>query len=194
MIRGGAVVGEAVFAGITDVPEASWGAAVQASDFEQLGAGSETGSGTVVGLADGVDRDAFMQRLEREFGEFDGSGSAPEAPIELARLREIEALPWILTGFLGLVGLVAVVNAVVTTTRRRAHHLAVLRLAPIIAAASGDAQLIRFAAMSASSSPTIWKTWRLSASSRIVIVAPKCTSSRGWPAEFTISARSICAR
>ncbi|MGO8056247.1 hypothetical protein, partial [Rhizobium leguminosarum] len=53
--------------------------------------------------------------------------SAPEEPIELARLREIEALPWILTGFLGVVGLVAVVNAVVTTTRRRARHLAVLR-------------------------------------------------------------------
>ena len=59
--------------------------------------------------------------------EIGGSASAPETPIELARLREIEALPWILTGFLGLVGLVAVVNAVVTTTRRRAHHLAVLR-------------------------------------------------------------------
>ena len=89
--------------------------------------GSETGSGTVVGLADGADRDAFAQRLEGgEFGEL-RVAVRPDEPIELARLREIEALPWILTGFLGVVGLVAVVNAVVTTTRRRARHLAVLR-------------------------------------------------------------------
>jgi ABC-type lipoprotein release transport system permease subunit len=118
------VVGEAVFAGIIDVPEASWGAAMQQSDFADLGAGSESGGGAVVGLADGVDRDTFAQRIERQTGE---QPSVPEEPIELTRLREIEALPWVLTGFLVLVGLVAVVNAVITTTRRRARHLAVLR-------------------------------------------------------------------
>jgi hypothetical protein len=118
------VVGEAVFAGIVDVPEASWGAAIQRSDFDELGVGSESGGGAVVGLADGVDRDEFVQRIERELGE---PLPAREEPIELARLREIEALPWILTGVLALVGLAAVVNALLTTTRRRGRDLAVLR-------------------------------------------------------------------
>jgi ABC-type lipoprotein release transport system permease subunit len=118
------VVGEAVLAGVIDVPEASWGAAMQASDFEELGVESESGGGAVVGLADGVDRDAFAQRIQDQLGE---QPSSAQEPVELARLREIEALPWILTGFLALVGLVAVVNAVLTTTRRRGRHLAVLR-------------------------------------------------------------------
>jgi ABC-type lipoprotein release transport system permease subunit len=118
------LVGEAIFAGVIDVPEASWGAAMQASDFEALGVGNDSGSGAVVGLAEGVDRKAFAQRIESQLGD---QPSSAEEPVELARLREIEALPWILTGFLILLGLVAVVNAVLTTTRRRARHLAVLR-------------------------------------------------------------------
>jgi putative ABC transport system permease protein len=119
------VVGEAIFAGVIDVPEASWGAAMQESDFEAIGVGdNDSGSGAVVGLAEGVDRDAFAQRIQDQLGE---RASPAEEPVELSRLREIEALPWILTGFLALVGLVAVINAVLTTTRRRARHLAVLR-------------------------------------------------------------------
>jgi putative ABC transport system permease protein len=118
------VVGQAVFAGILDVPEASWGAAVDASDLEALGAGEGNGAGAVIGLVDGADRDRFARRIESELDE---EVATVEQPIELARLREIEAFPWILTSFLGAVGLLAVLNAVVTTARRRAGDLAVLR-------------------------------------------------------------------
>jgi putative ABC transport system permease protein len=117
-------VGQAVFAGILDVPEASWGAAVDASDLEALGAGEGNGAGAVIGLVDGADRDRFARRIESELDE---EVATVEQPIELARLREIEAFPWILTSFLGAVGLLAVLNAVVTTARRRAGDLAVLR-------------------------------------------------------------------
>lgn len=119
------VVGEAVFAGILDIPEASWGAAVDRTVLNALGYGeSGAGSGAVVGLASGVDGDEFASRVARESGE---SPAPREEPIELARLREIEALPWILTAFLAGAGLLALLNAIVTTARRRGHDLAVLR-------------------------------------------------------------------
>jgi len=119
------VVGEAVFAGIVDVPEASWGGAVDNDqmatlDYEEGG----SGDGAVVRLADGVDRELFAQQFEET------TGHAPtmhEEPIELARVREIESLPWILAGFLAAAGLLALLNAIVTTVRRRGRDLAVLR-------------------------------------------------------------------
>jgi predicted lysophospholipase L1 biosynthesis ABC-type transport system permease subunit len=119
------IVGEAVFAGILDIPEASWGAAVDRTVLNALGYGDNgAGSGAVVGLASGVDGDEFASRVERESG---GSPTPREEPIELARLREIEALPWILAAFLAGAGLLSLLNAIVTTARRRGHDLAVLR-------------------------------------------------------------------
>jgi predicted lysophospholipase L1 biosynthesis ABC-type transport system permease subunit len=119
------VVGEAVFAGIVDVPEASWGGAVDNDQMTTLDYGEGgSGSGAVVRLADGVDRELFAQHFE------DTTGHAPtlhEEPIELARVREIESLPWILAGFLAAAGLLALLNAIVTTVRRRGRDLAVLR-------------------------------------------------------------------
>ncbi len=119
------VVGEAVFAGILDIPEASWGAAVDRTVLTALGYGdNESGSSAVVGIASGVDGDEFARRVERESGE---PPMPREEPMELARLREIEPLPWILAGFLASAGLLALLNAIVTTARRRGRDLAVLR-------------------------------------------------------------------
>jgi hypothetical protein len=118
------VVGEAVFAGVIDVPEAAWGAAMQQPDLDALGVSDDTGAGAVIDLTEGVDRAPFGEGLERRLGE---APQAIEEPVELARLREIEPFPWILTAFLAAVGLVAVINAVVTTARRRQRDLAVLR-------------------------------------------------------------------
>ena len=53
----GRYVGEAIFAGIIDVPEASWGGAVDMEELDLLGLGeNSSGTGTVVGVAAGADR------------------------------------------------------------------------------------------------------------------------------------------
>jgi FtsX-like permease family len=118
------VVGEAVFAGIVDVPEAGWGAAVPLADFEALGSDGDTGAGGTVALADGVDPAEFARRVEAQLG---AAPKVVEPPVELARLREVEAFPWILGGFLVAAGVVGVGHAIVTTVRRRRPDLAVLR-------------------------------------------------------------------
>jgi hypothetical protein len=119
------VVGEAVFAGIIDVPEAGRGAAVALDDFDALGSDAETGAGATIALADGVDPVDFARRVELELGE---APQPVERPTELARLHEIDAFPWILGGFLALAGLVGVGHAIVATVRRRRPDLAVLRV------------------------------------------------------------------
>jgi putative ABC transport system permease protein len=118
------VVGEAVFAGIIDVPEAGWGAAVDRAEFDALGVDDETGTGGVVTLADGVDRDRFVHQLEVEFGD---TPTSLAEPVELARIREIAGFPWVLSAFLVAVGLIALTHAVIVTVRRRGRDLAVLR-------------------------------------------------------------------
>ena len=118
------VVGQAVFAGVIEAPEAGWGAAMPLDQLNELGPAGETEETAVVSVADGVDVAAFGQRLADELGI---APDAVEEPVELARLREIEAFPWVLTAFLVTVGVVATGHAVVTTTRRRRGDLAVLR-------------------------------------------------------------------
>jgi hypothetical protein len=118
------VVGEAVFAGVIDVPEAGWGAAVPLTEFEALGSEGDTGAGGTIGLADGVDPTEFAARVQARLQD---PPTTVEPPVELARLREIQAFPWILGGFLVIAGLLGVAHAIVTTVRRRRPDLAVLR-------------------------------------------------------------------
>jgi len=105
------------------VPEAGWGAAMPRAQFEELGSDDAVTTG-VVALADGVDRDAFAARWTAETGE---PPTAVEEPVELARLREIEAFPRVLTVFLAIVGLLSAAYAMVVTVRQRRFELAVLR-------------------------------------------------------------------
>ena len=118
------MVGEAVFAGVVDAPEAGWGAAVPMADLEALGVGGDTTTRGLVALADGVDRDAFGAKLAASSGE---PPTVAHAPVELQRLREIEAFPWLLTSFLVVAGFVVIAHAIVVTIRRRGGDLAVLR-------------------------------------------------------------------
>jgi FtsX-like permease family len=118
------VVGEAVFAGIIDVPEAGWGAAVPLAEFDALGSEGDTGAGGTVTLVDGADPGRFAQRVQADL---EGSPSAVEQPLELTRLHEVDSFPWILGGFLVAAGLVSVTHAILATTRRRRPDLAVLR-------------------------------------------------------------------
>jgi ABC-type lipoprotein release transport system permease subunit len=119
------IVGEAVLAGVVDIPEAGWGAAMTASDLEAIGPdGEDIFSVGIVSLADGVNRERFAARVEAEQGE---PPELAEEPVELSRLHEIEAFPYALFAFLALVGFVAIAHAVVLTARRRGGDLAVLR-------------------------------------------------------------------
>jgi hypothetical protein len=118
------VVGEGVFAGVIDTPEAGWGAAMPRSVLDELGSEGEAFTAGVVALADGVDVEAFAERIEAETGE---EPQVVEEPVELSRLREIEAFPWVLTAFLATIGFMATAHAILVTTRRRRADLAVLR-------------------------------------------------------------------
>ncbi len=119
------VVGGAVFAGVIDVPEAGRGAAMPLEELTRLGLFGEEGDPTgLIALAEGADREAFARRITEETGEAPGS---VEQPVELARLREIEAFPFLLAAFLTGIGLVAMAHALVVTTRRRRSDIAVLR-------------------------------------------------------------------
>jgi predicted lysophospholipase L1 biosynthesis ABC-type transport system permease subunit len=121
------VVGEAVLAGVIDVPEAGWGAAVPQATLDELGVGSsdvtQPTSG-VIALAPGADADAVVARLTEQDGQ---APHVAEEPVELARLDEIEDFPRLLTVFLAALGLVAAGHAVVVTARQRRADLAVLR-------------------------------------------------------------------
>jgi predicted lysophospholipase L1 biosynthesis ABC-type transport system permease subunit len=118
------VVGEGVFAGIVDAPEAGWGAAVPRDVLEELGSEGDAVSGAPIALSDGADETAFATRYAAEWGE---SPASFDEPMELQRLREIEAFPRVLTAFLGTVGLVAAAHAILVTARLRRSDLAVLR-------------------------------------------------------------------
>ena len=54
-------------------------------------------------------------------------GTPPSVPVEIDRIRQVDQLPTILGGLLGLLATVAVAHAVVLAIRRRRRDLAVLR-------------------------------------------------------------------
>ena len=117
------VVGQAVFAGVLDAPEASWGAAIPLAELEELGTEGDSSDGAVIALAEGADRAAFEQRLAA----LGADAEVAEEPMELQRVREVEGFPWLLTAFLVAVGLMAIAHAIFVTSHRRRGDLAVLR-------------------------------------------------------------------
>ena len=117
------VVGQAVFAGVLDAPEAGWGAALPLAELEELGTEGDSSDGAVIALADGADRTVFEQRLAA----LGADAEVAEEPMELQRLREVEGFPWLLTAFLVAVGLMATAHAIFVTSHRRRGDLAVLR-------------------------------------------------------------------
>ena len=53
--------------------------------------------------------------------------ATPSVPVEVRNLRDLGSLPTLLGAFYGLVGVAALVHALVVTSRRRTRDLAVLR-------------------------------------------------------------------
>jgi hypothetical protein len=78
---------------------------------------------THVALRPGADPKAVAARLSAI-----GAGFAPPEPLpELKRIRDVEALPVVLAGFLAVLAVGAVGHALATAVRRRRHEVAVLR-------------------------------------------------------------------
>jgi putative ABC transport system permease protein len=74
-----------------------------------------------IGLADGVDSDAFA----RELGE-SAEIEQPEPPPEVQNLSGLGRLPALLAGILTLIAVAAIVNALVVGVRRRRRDIAIL--------------------------------------------------------------------
>ncbi len=73
----------------------------------------------------GVDHERMIERLAAEFGETNAGGVS--RPGEAENLARVSNVPWILAGALVLLALAAIGHALVTSVRRRARDLAVLK-------------------------------------------------------------------
>ncbi len=122
------IVGRAVFARLdSDQPLAN-GAAFTGSGLARLVSPTNANGGSpyVVVRVDPGDRSASVERrvaairqIETPFG--------PSVPVEVDRLRQINWLPATLAALIGILALLAVGHALVTSVRRRSRELAVLK-------------------------------------------------------------------
>jgi hypothetical protein len=81
----------------------------------------------VVRYADGVDSDEQLAALDERYPSGVQDESTPQRPGKVETLAQIGALPPILGWTLAVLGFALMANALVATTRLRAHDLAVLR-------------------------------------------------------------------
>jgi FtsX-like permease family len=107
--------------------DANSGMLLTPQGFEGL-EGEDGDSGLLVRFASGVDTDAAMQRLREVGGQVEVTAATRDAPSNVDNLDELGGLPWALAAFLALLAAIAAVHALVVTTRRRRHDLAVLRV------------------------------------------------------------------
>jgi hypothetical protein len=122
------VVGEAVFAGIDDVPSAASGAAIRLDQLVELTKGTNDEGFTtgLIELEPGVDRNAFVKRVAKIPGAHpEVISPTPGADIE--RLGDADSLPWILVAFLATVGVLSLASSAISVVGRRRHDLGVLR-------------------------------------------------------------------
>jgi hypothetical protein len=118
------VVGTFLRAGVDD---ASSGMLLTPQGFEGL-EGEDDDSGALVRFAPDGDRDAALDRLQALGERVDVTPAGEEVPSNVDNLDELGALPAVLASFLALLAVIATVHGLVSTTRRRRHDLAVLRV------------------------------------------------------------------
>ena len=124
------VVGRVVMPNLgidSDVESVADGAIFTGSGLEALADSDDlTTTHFLVRWRPGADLAAARTRIAALPGEL----SAPRhagVPLEVARLEQLDALPWILGGCLALIGVLGVGYALVTGVRRRARDFAVLQ-------------------------------------------------------------------
>jgi hypothetical protein len=107
--------------------DASSGIALAPQAFEAMG-GEHDDSGLLVRFSSDADPQTAMERLRQVGEQVEVTAAADDPPSDVDNLDELGALPWALAAFLALLAAIAVVHALVSTTRRRRRDLAVLRV------------------------------------------------------------------
>jgi predicted lysophospholipase L1 biosynthesis ABC-type transport system permease subunit len=90
--------------------------------------GEDRDSGVLVRFAPDVDTAAALARLRQLGDQVEVTRAADAMPSNVDNVDELGALPAGLAAFLALLAAVAAAHALVSTTRRRRHDLAVLRV------------------------------------------------------------------
>jgi hypothetical protein len=124
------IVGEAIFPTRSDGGASSEGFAISGAGADRLGFGgcdeeTECADNVALTLADPGAMDAVRARYTDDAGSI--GVRVPDPPNQVARLRTVDWVPWLLAGFLVVVAAVTVTHAIATAVRRRRHEFAVLR-------------------------------------------------------------------
>jgi len=110
-----------------DIQAIADGAAFTGSGLARIeDPGSDSAARVVLRWRDGVDVAAAEERITRLPGNTHRPLEA-QVPLEVDRIGQIRVLPWLLGAFLVLIGVLGVAFALVTSVRRRAREIAVLR-------------------------------------------------------------------
>ena len=124
------VVGQAVFPSVDDAVPLADGALLTPAGLRRIADPAQLDSynRNLVRFAPGVNIARDRTRLARLGGDDpDDPGLAPRVPAEIERLRQLDALPAVLAGFLGLMGVIAIGHGLVSAVRRRRRDLALLK-------------------------------------------------------------------
>jgi putative ABC transport system permease protein len=117
------IVGTFVMAGVGDAQPIAEAALFTRAGLEQ---GSSVDDDTaVVALRRNADRAAFERRVRALNG--NQELSVATVPAEIERLRQIDALPFVLAVLIVVIGLIAVSYTLVVTVRRRSTDIAILK-------------------------------------------------------------------
>jgi predicted lysophospholipase L1 biosynthesis ABC-type transport system permease subunit len=115
-----------VLSGTTDNQAIAEGALVSGPAFARISSDDASTPAVVIRWRDGADVQAARRRL----------ASLPEGvrlfpsrrvPLEVDRLEQVDALPWVLAALLAIIGCLGLAYALATTVRSRAHELATLK-------------------------------------------------------------------
>ena len=117
------IVGQTLGITLEDPEPLADGALMTSAALARLG--ELSGTYLVVRLTPGVDRHAAVRHLRQTSGSFSPRG--PTVPAEIERIRQIDAIPMVLAGFVTVVALIAVGYALVIGIRRRRRDLAILK-------------------------------------------------------------------
>ena len=120
------VVGRSVFPDVGFGPGLGEGAGMTLEGLRRL-VPKAVANGFAMTLEPGVDLQAEIRKLNREFGRYGSDAGGPAEGTELKNLRTIEGLPLLLAGLLALSAAAAVAHMLVTSVRRRRRDLAILK-------------------------------------------------------------------
>jgi hypothetical protein len=109
-----------------DVQAVADGAVLTRGGYRSISAAERDGFGFVVRWRPGADRAAAVARI-REQATVLGPARSQVVPLEVQRLEQVDALPWVLAALLAVIGMLGVGYATVVGVRRRARDLAVLK-------------------------------------------------------------------